>query len=339
MTMAKLRVRLLSAIVLVLSGPALIAQETEELSLDKLYETGKALFDQFAPEEIKEEYEFPSKAQWDEFAARLQGSLQGDNLGDLTAHEDEARVALQALRAFPGYEDYADWLQERIDYIEAAKELPPVASTTPSPVPAPAPKILTPAPTPTLPRAPAPKSLSASAEAFVPNYELWVKRMESRPLPGQAGKLMPALRAAFAAEGVPAELAWIAEAESTFNPSARSPVGAKGLFQFMPETAKSLGLSVFLPDERTDVKKSAEAAARYLRMLYGKFGDWPLALAAYNAGEGRVRRLLKQKNADTFAEIADSLPSETRMYVPKVCATIAVRAGVSPDQIAAPRAS
>lgn len=340
MNMAKSRVGLLSALLLVMSVQVVTAEDAEERSLDKLYETGKALFDQFAPEEIKEEYEFPSKAHWDGFATRLQSSLQGENMADLTAHEEEARVALQALRVFPGYEDYADWLQDRIDYIEAAKELPAVASTAPSPVPVPAPiPKATPAPSPTLPRVQRPTQLSDSAEAFVPNYELWVKRMESRPLPGQARKLMPALRAAFTAEGVPAELAWIAEAESTFNPSARSPVGAKGLFQFMPETAKSLGLSVFLPDERTDVKKSAEAAARYLRMLYVKFGDWPLALAAYNAGEGRVRRLLKQKNADTFAEIANSLPSETRMYVPKVCATIAVRAGVSPKKIAPPRAS
>jgi membrane-bound lytic murein transglycosylase D len=323
MNMAKPRARLISTLLpFVLASLAVPVPAAEEPSLDKLYETGKALFDQFAPEEIKEEYEFPSKAQWDEFAARLQRSLESDNLAELTAHEDEARVALQALRAFPGYEDYADWLQERIDYIEAAKQLPAIP-----------PPVTVPTPTPKIPR---PK---ASAEAFVPNYELWLKRIGTRPLPGQANKLMPTLRAAFVAEGVPAELAWIAEAESTFNPTARSPVGAKGLFQFMPETAKGLGLSTFLPDERTDVKKSAEAAARYLRTLYGKFGDWPLALAAYNAGEGRVRRLLKQKNAATFAEIAASLPSETRMYVPKVCATIAVRAGISPENIPSPRAS
>ena len=173
----------------------------------------------------------------------------------------------------------------------------------------------------------------------MPNYELWLQRMKERPLPERANQLMPRLRAIFNAEGVPAELAWIAETESTFNPAARSPVGAKGLFQFMPATAKSLGLSTFLPDERTDVEKSAQAAARYLRMLYGKFGDWPLALAAYNAGEGRVRRLLKTKNAATFAEIAGSLPSETRMYVPKVCATIAIRAGLSPREIPSPRAT
>jgi membrane-bound lytic murein transglycosylase D len=297
-----------------------------------LYETGKALFDQFASEEIKKDYEFPSKTQWDEFAVRLQRSLESEDLSELTAHEEEARIALDALRVFPGYEEYADWLQERIDYIEAAKDVP----ATPAPV--------LPVPRPAAPEAPLEAdskrvSPKAATESFVPNYELWLQRMKERPLPVQANKLMPTLREAFVAEGVPEELAWLAEAESTFNPNARSPVGAKGLFQFMPETAKSLGLSTFLPDERTDVRKSAEAAARYLRMLYGKFGDWPLALAAYNAGEGRVRRLLKQKNAATFAEIAESLPSETRMYVPKVCATIAVRAGLPPEKIPSPRAS
>jgi membrane-bound lytic murein transglycosylase D len=135
---------------------------------------------------------------------------------------------------------------------------------------------------------------------------------------------------------VPAEIAWIAEAESTLDPAARSPSGAKGLFQLMPDTAKSLGLSTFLPDERTDAAKSARAAAKYLRGLHDKFGEWPLSFAAYNAGEGRVRRLLAKRNASDFAGIAAALPAETRMYVPKVCATIAVRAGVSPNQLARP---
>ena len=105
-------------------------QAAEEPALDKLFETGKALFDQFAPEEIKEQYEFPSKAQWDEFAARLQRSLESEDLSELLVHEEEARTALQALRAIPGYEDYADWLEERIDYIEAAQEVPEVTSET-----------------------------------------------------------------------------------------------------------------------------------------------------------------------------------------------------------------
>ena len=220
------------------------------------------------------------------------------------------------MRAFPGYDEYADWLQERIDYIEASKQIPATATPTP----------------------PKPGKSAPSLDALVPNYDVWLQRMRTRPLPAQANSLMPTLRAAFIAEGVPAELAWIAEAESTLNPTARSPAGAKGLFQLMPDTAKSLGLSTLLPDERTNVRKSAQAAARYLKTLHGKFGDWPLTLAAYNAGEGRVRRLLKQKNAETFAQIASSLPSETRMYVPKVWATIAVRAGMSPEKIPSPRA-
>jgi len=144
---------------------------------------------------------------------------------------------------------------------------------------------------------------------------------------------VPKLRAIFAAEGVPPELVWLAEAESSLNPAARSPVGAKGLFQFMPETAKSMGLSTALPDERTDPEKSARAAARYLRALHGRFGNWALVLAAYNAGEGRVGRTLAAKKAKSFTAIADALPAETRMYVPKVCALIAVRAGVPPERI------
>jgi membrane-bound lytic murein transglycosylase D len=149
--------------------------------------------------------------------------------------------------------------------------------------------------------------------------------------------LMPRLRAAFVAEGVPPELAWIAEAESSLNPSARSPVGAKGLFQFMPETARELGLSTFLPDDRTDPDKSGRAAARYLRTLHGRFGNWALALAAYNVGQGRIARTLAMRKASTFTAIADDLPAETRMYVPKVCALIATRTGMTPYQIPPPR--
>ncbi|MBI3886809.1 MAG: lytic transglycosylase domain-containing protein [Opitutae bacterium] len=143
------------------------------------------------------------------------------------------------------------------------------------------------------------------------------------------------LRGIFSAEGVPPSLVWLAESESTFNPSARSPAGARGLFQLMPATARELGLSTTLPDERTDPEKSARAAAKMLRQLHQKFGDWPLALAAYNAGPGRVQRLLAANHAKTFAEIAPSLPTEARMYVPKVLATLEVRAGVTPEKLAA----
>lgn len=290
-------------------------------STDELYKLGQQLFDQYAPPEIKERYEFPSKERWDEFAARLQRALDSDNLAELAAYEPEARAALVALRALPGYEDYADWLAERLDYIEAAQQ----AGQLPAPRPPLAP--------PSRPGKPA-----AKPAPFLPYYDLWLTRVRARPVPAGAAALLPVLRAAFVAEGVPPELAWLAETESTFNPAARSPAGAKGLFQLMPDTAKGLGLSTFLPDERADAEKSARAAARYLRTLYRRFGDWPLVLAAYNAGEGRISRLLTAKHATTFGEIAAALPSETRMYVPKVCATVNVRTGLAPEKIPAPRA-
>lgn len=304
------------------TGPKKPSSDDETPSLDQLYETGKSLFDQFAPPEIKEAYEFPSKEQWDQFAARLQHALENDNLAELAEYLPEARAALPALRALPGGDDYADWLQERIDYIEAAGDAAAESEARPQPS--------TPRPTPQ------PGEILVRAPGAVPYYDLWIRRVQQRPLPPLAGKYLPDVRAAFEAEGLPPEIAWLAEVESTFNPAARSPAGAKGLFQMMPETARSLGLKTFLPDERADAVKSAHAAARYLRELHGKFGSWPLAFAAYNAGEGRVRRLLEKREGKTFASIAAALPSETRMYVPKVCATIAVRTGTPPEKLPPP---
>jgi membrane-bound lytic murein transglycosylase D len=273
-------------------------------SADDLYKVGQQLFDQYAPPEIKEQYEFPTREQWDQFAARLQHALDNNSLGELAAFEPEARAALVALRALPGYGDYADWLELRIDEIEAAKQAVALAG----------------APTPRAGGGPGPSSR-------IPNYDLWLERERGRAAPPGAAALMPRLGPAFAAEGVPPQLAWLAEVESSLNPEARSPGGARGLFQLMPDTAHALGLSTFLPDERTDPEKSARAAARYLHTLFVKFGSWPLALAAYNAGEGRVSRLLASRGATDFAGVSSALPAETRMYVPKVCALVAVRTG------------
>ncbi len=277
---------------------------------DQLYQLGQQLFDQYAPPEVKAQYDFPTKEQWDGFAARLQAALDHGSLEDLAALEPEARAALVSARTLPDAREYADWLELRLDEMGAARQAL-------APLPAPGPV-----------RRPYPA---------VPLFELWQARLRGRPLPAGAA-LMPRLRPAFAAEGVPPELAWLAEAESDLNPGARSPAGARGLFQLMPETAHHLGLGTFLPDERSDPEKSAGATARYLRSLYGKFGSWPLALAAYNAGEGRVARLLAARDAGDFAGIASALPVETRMYVPKVLALVDLRTGVAPAALRAPAA-
>jgi membrane-bound lytic murein transglycosylase D len=267
---------------------------------DALLQIGQQLFDEYAPPEVKDQYSFPTREDLDRFADQLQRALDGESLDHLAALEPQARAALTAAQAIPGTEDYTGWLALRLDEIDAARQaLRPPATGGP------------------LPPSPSP----------IPHYGLWLGREHGRPEPAGAAELMPRLRAAFAAEGVPPELAWLAEVESNLNPEARSPAGARGLFQLMPETAHNLGLSLFLPDERTDPAKSARAAAHYLRLLHDKFGSWPLALAAYNAGEGRVSRLLADRKATDFAGIAAALPAETRMYVPKVCALVSVRTG------------
>jgi membrane-bound lytic murein transglycosylase D len=282
----------------------------KEITADDLYAAGKELFDTYAPPEVKAQFAFPDKAQWDAFAARLQAALDGDSLEALAQYEPEALAALAAVRTIPGAEEYTDWLEERVDYIQVAKQAV---------------------------KRPPPKPPEVRPAQFIPNYDLWLQRLQTRATPPGAATLVPVLQPVFGRVGVPPSLVWLAEVESTFNPSARSPAGARGLFQLMPATAKELGLSTFLPDERTDPKKSADAAARMLRTLHAKFGDWPLAIAAYNAGAGRIQRTLDKKKAKTFAEIASALSVETRLYVPKVLATVQVRAGITPETLAAAR--
>lgn len=123
-------------------------------------------------------------------------------------------------------------------------------------------------------------------------------------------------------EGLPRELMWIGLVESGYNPLARSPKNAVGIWQFIPETAQTFGLRVDGVDERSDPLKSTRAAARYLKFLYAKFRDWPLVLAAYNAGERRVQNALERSGRADFWQLAQSglLPRETQAYVPAVLA-------------------
>lgn len=129
---------------------------------------------------------------------------------------------------------------------------------------------------------------------------------------------VPIFEEALEAEGVPLELKYLPVVESAFDPMATSRVGAAGLWQFMVPTAKHYGLTVnSLLDERRDPIKSSQAAARYLKDLYKSFGDWTLAIAAYNCGRNNVLKAIKRAGgARDYWAIYPYLPRETRGYVP-----------------------
>jgi len=209
--------------------------------------------------------------------------------------------------------------------VAKAKPTAPAPVATPAPVAAASVKAQA-------PQVSSPARLSA---ADIPGFDVWMQKLSKRKTPASAPTLIPPLRGIFGNVGTPADLVWLAEVESSLNPKAKSPVGALGLFQLMPATAKELGLKVDNPEERVIPEKSARAAATYLKKLHKQLGDWPLAIAAYNAGPGRVRRTLNKEGAKTFAQIAEVLPVETRLYVPKVLAMVNTRAGVTPEELAA----
>lgn len=123
--------------------------------------------------------------------------------------------------------------------------------------------------------------------------------------------------------GMPTELALLPVIESAFNPQALSTANAAGIWQFMPDTGKTFSLQQnMFKDERRGVLASTDAALTYLQRLYTMFGDWQLALAAYNWGEGNVQKAIQKNRAlgkpTDFESLADLMPAETRNYVPKL---------------------
>ena len=133
----------------------------------------------------------------------------------------------------------------------------------------------------------------------------------------------PIIEEELIAAGLPLELRYLPIIESNLSSRATSRMGAVGLWQFMPATGKNLGLEInSLVDERCDVLKSTRAACKFLAHLYKVYGDWCLAIAAYNCGPGNVSRALVRAGANckTYWDIYDFLPRETRGYVPKFIA-------------------
>jgi membrane-bound lytic murein transglycosylase D len=129
----------------------------------------------------------------------------------------------------------------------------------------------------------------------------------------------PLFEQTLAEHNMPDDIKFLAIIESGLNPKAKSRVGAMGLWQFMPATGKMYSLDVNRDiDDRMDPEMSTDAAAKYLKSLYRMFGNWELALAAYNCGPGNVRKAIRRSGGKTtFWGVYDHLPKETRSYVPQ----------------------
>jgi membrane-bound lytic murein transglycosylase D len=156
----------------------------------------------------------------------------------------------------------------------------------------------------------------------------------------RANKFLTHTRRTFREQGVPEELVYLAIVESGYNTQARSSAGAAGAWQFIPSTGRRFGLTQDKwMDERLDPYRSAEAAARYLKRLYNQFGDWNVAIAAYNSGEGKMMRARKGTGEKEFFAIVDrnnslgskeQLKAETINYVPRFLAVSKIMRNLEP---------
>lgn len=255
--------------------------------------------------------------QAQQFFREIQRRYQGDYVVDLAALRETARSVRSLLESSEETQPYAAWLSAQMDYLDVADEIritippPEVETNQPSrPVPNP----------------------SAQKER-----ELWIKKVSVDSWSASAKQYVPELKPIFTAQKVPPDLVWVAEAESSFDRHALSPAGAAGLFQLMPDTAKRFGLSLWPRDQRYQPEPSATASAQYLKYLYGRFKDWRLALAAYNAGEGTVQKLLDRYKTHNYDDIAEHLPAQTQMYVPRVEALLQQREGTHLEQLSVPQ--
>jgi membrane-bound lytic murein transglycosylase D len=171
-----------------------------------------------------------------------------------------------------------------------------------------------------------PVVINPQVEFYLDLFQNKQKKYFSRWL-ARSTKYLPAIRHELRVAGLPQDLAYLAMIESGYNPSAYSHAHAAGLWQFIRGTGRNYGLRIdSWVDERREPEKATKAAVAYLGALYKRFGDWQLAVAGYNAGEGKIERAIKKYNSRDFWELArhDYLRLETKRYVPKLIAAILI---------------
>jgi transglycosylase-like protein with SLT domain len=186
--------------------------------------------------------------------------------------------------------------------------------------------------TPTTPAMTGPARLECLDHPAIDVWETRLKteqrwRVATESSVARAEPYLVRVRAIFAEQGLPPGLALLPVIESGFRTNARGPGGSVGLWQFQVPTARRFGLVVSRKrDDRLDPEHSTRAAATYLRMLYERYGDWPLALAAYNAGEGRVDRALARRPGATVWDLVEcrALPEASHDYVSRFLAVTRV---------------
>ncbi len=166
-------------------------------------------------------------------------------------------------------------------------------------------------------RTPFELTYNSVVQAYIDLYAVRKREMTSRML-GLSELYFPVFEEYLDRHGMPLEMKYLAVVESALNPNARSRAGAVGLWQFMLPTGKMFGLHAdSYIDERHDLHKSTDAACRYLKYLYNMYGNWEMALAAYNCGPGNVNKAIRRSGGEkSYWKIYDHLPRETRGYVP-----------------------
>ena len=155
------------------------------------------------------------------------------------------------------------------------------------------------------------KNVIGFVNTYLKKEDEFLQKMRTK-----SGSYFRAIEKVFEQHGIPFQVKYLAIVESELQLNARSKVGARGLWQLMPVTARELGLRISgKTDERIHAYRSTVAAAKYLRYLYAEFGDWLLVLAAYNSGPGTVYKAIKRAGSKNFWALQKFLPAESRGHV------------------------